>query len=453
MTSVSVTRPVHRAPRRTVRAHPNAVLTAIGVGAVGVLVLWWIDTPYVAGLGDWLTNAGRITGLLAGYGIAVLVALMARIPAVDRGVGSDRLVRWHAMGGRYVVCTSVAHTLLTIWGYAVTEATGVVRETVRLNLSYPDVWKATVAVVLLVGIGIISARAVRPRMRYETWYHLHFCTYLAAYLAFGHQLATGQEFMGNKPLQAAWYALYVGVAVLLAWYRVLVPVRNLFRHRLTVTRIAEEGRGVISIYLTGRRLHRLEAEPGQFFRWRFLTRDLWWAANPYSLSAQPRRDVLRITVKGLGDQSRALRRIRPGTRVLAEGPYGAFTAARRRHRKVLLIAGGVGITPVRALFESLPAGPGDLTLLYRAHRTEDLVFRGELEAIAAGRGARLHYVVGDRRRIGDPFTAPVLLSAIPDLRYHDVYLCGPPGMRDSAIGELRRAGVRRGRIHHESFEF
>ncbi|GAA4588924.1 ferredoxin reductase family protein [Planotetraspora phitsanulokensis] len=437
----------------TTGAIPAAAISAIGAGAVAVLGLWWANTPAVVGLDGWLTGAGRITGLLAGYAITVLLALMARIPVLEHGVGSDRLARWHSMGGRYVVCLAVSHTLLIIWGYAVTDGTGVVSETVTLNLTYPDVLKATVAVLLLVGVGIVSARAIRPRLRYETWFHLHFYTYLAAWLAFGHVLADGNEFIGNRPAQLAWYALYIGVALVLVWYRFLTPIRQALLHRFTVTRVIEEAPGVISIHIAGRRLDKLKIEPGQFFRWRFLTRGLWWSANPYSLSAAPRRSELRITVKDLGDHSRGLARIRPGTRVLAEGPYGSFTARRRTRRKVLLIAGGVGITPLRALFESIPAAPGDLTLLYRARTSEDLVFRTELEQISARRGTGLLYCVGPRSVVGDPFTPHSLTALVPHLPDHDVYVCGPTGMTGRVIPALRAAGVPRRRIHHESFEF
>src|SRR5215210_1441449 len=101
-------------------AHPTGVLAVIAAGAAASVLLWWHNTPSVSGLGDWLTNAGRVTGLLAGYAVVVLVALMARIPPLERGVGADRLARWHAMGGRYTVGLVVAHGLLIPWGYAVT---------------------------------------------------------------------------------------------------------------------------------------------------------------------------------------------------------------------------------------------------------------------------------------------------------------------------------------------
>ncbi|HET6210703.1 MAG TPA: ferric reductase-like transmembrane domain-containing protein, partial [Jatrophihabitans sp.] len=385
-------------PGTPLRADPNTVLAVLWIGAAAVLLLWWHDTPAIHSLGDWLTNAGRITGLLAGYLVVVLLALMARVPALERGVGTDRLARWHAMLGRYTVCLVLAHSLLIIWGYAVTAHQGVVGQTWTLLTSYPDVLMATVALGLLVAVGISSARAARRRLRYETWHFVHLYTYLAIALAFSHQFATGADFMHNRPARVLWSAMYLAVGGTLVWYRLLTPLLRAYRHQLRVVRVDRESVDTISVWITGRQLHRLGAEPGQFFRWRFLTRQLWWAGNPYSLSAVPTADYLRITVKGAGEHSRLLAELRPGTRVLAEGPFGAFPAGRRRRQRVLLLAGGVGITPIRALFESLPGAAGDITLIYRAHSQADVVFAPELEWIAQHRGARLLYVFGERGR-------------------------------------------------------
>src|SRR4029077_915641 len=100
----------------------------------------------------------------------------------------------------------------------------------------------------------------------------------------------------------------------------------------------------------------------------------------------PNDDYLRITAKRVGDHTSDLVRLEPGTRVIVEGPYGAMTAERRVHRKVLLIAGGIGITPLYALLEELDAEPGDLTLLYRARLEKDLALREESEQLAAKKG-------------------------------------------------------------------
>ena len=436
--------------RPLARADARVVVALIYLGGAAVLALWWHDTPSVSGVAGWLINAGRITGLLAGYAVVVLLALMARIPALERGIGTDRLARWHAMGGRYTVSLTVAHATLITWGYAVLAHRNGVAETWILLRSYPDVLAATVAGGLLVGVGITSARAARARMRYETWHFLHLYTYLAVALAFSHQFSTGADFIANTRARIVWSALYVAVGGALLWYRFLAPARAFVRHQLRVTAVQREAPGIYSVLIAGRHLDELDAEPGQFFRWRFLTRDRWWAANPYSLSA-PVQDgqLMRITVKDLGDHSNGVRTLRPGTRVLAEGPYGALTAARRTRAKVVLIAGGVGITPLRTLFETLPAQPGDLTLLYRASRATDVVFRAELDAIADARGATVHYLTGPQHRA--TFTARGLARLVPDLRHHDAYLCGPPGLTATVHAALRAAGVPARHIHHESF--
>ena len=436
---------------RRITAAP--AFAAIAAGAVLVLALWWHDTVYVSGLGDWLTNAGRIVGLECGYGIVVLLALMARVPALERGVGTDRLARWHAMGGRYVVSLAVAHTLLITWGYSVTAHRSFFGETADLNTQYADVLMATASVGLLVGVGVTSARAARRRMAYETWHFLHLYTYLALALAFSHQFSTGADFVDLRA-RVLWSMLYLAVAVILIRYRVIAPIQTALRHDLRVERIVTESRDTFSVYIEGRDIDRLRPQPGQFFRWRFLTRDLWWVAAPYSLSAPASADLLRITVRAAGRHSAAIAHLHPGTRIWAEGPYGALTAARRRRRKVLLIAGGVGITPLRALFETLPGGPGEVTLLYRASHDLDVVLRHELDDIAARRGSHVHYAIGPRDGAhGDPLSSPNLRRRFGDLRRHDVYLCGPDAMTTAARRSLRTLGVPASRIHDESFTF
>ena len=442
--------PLRRGPT-SLRARPNVVLLGVALGGAAVLLLWWRGTPHVHGMGDWLTNGGRITGLLAGYTIGIVLLFMARIPALEHGVGSDRLARWHAIGGRYIVSLVVFHVMLIVWGYAVTAHTNPVHQTASLITSYPDMAMATAAAGLLVFVGVVSARAARRRLRYETWYYLHLYTYLAVTLSFSHQLATGAQFISDPLARVAWSSFYIIIGALLVWHRLLSPVRSASRHRMKVVGLETEAPGVVSVYISGDHLDELDAQPGQFFRWRFLTREHWWAANPYSLSAAPRPHVLRITVKALGDHSRDLAGVRVGTKVLAEGPYGGFTAARRRRRKVLLIAAGVGITPIRTLFETLPGAPGDITLLYRVSSPTSALFQDELEAIARKRGQRF-YLLSGPRGASDPLSAGRLTKAIPDVRNHDVYLCGPPAMTDATVRTLVRCGVSRRRIHRESFE-
>jgi ferredoxin-NADP reductase len=433
---------------------PTVVLSLIGLGAAAVVALWWKDTPPTTNLGDLLTATGDILGLLGAYGFVVLVALMARLPPLEHGIGADRLARWHAMGGRYVITLITGHVVFIVWGYAVSAHESVTSQSISLLVNYPDILMATVAWFLLLGVAAFSARAARRRVSYETWYYAHLYTYLAIALAFSHQFANGPSFVSSFTARVVWSAMYVVVGALIVWYRVLTPLRMAARHRFTVLSVQPEAPGIVSVYISGRDLDLLGAEPGQFFRWRFLTGQLAWQSHPYSLSAMPRSDLMRITVKALGGHSNSMVGLRPGTRVIAEGPYGAFTPS-LSGRRVLLLAGGVGITPIRAMFAALSTRmPHAITLVYRASHPRDVVFSRELDAIAADQGASVHYVIGSRERLGyDPLDARNLQSLVPGLHRYEAYVCGPAGMTETAIASLRDAGIPRRRIHHESFDF
>jgi predicted ferric reductase len=322
---------------------------------------------------------------------------MARIPYVENRIGSDRAARVHRALGEYTVCLALAHALLIVFGYAAAARTGPLSEALDLELDYPDVLMATAALGLLLMTGVLSARAVRARLKYETWYLAHLYVYLAVALAFSHEFADGQDFSASTRNRALWIAAHAAVGAALLVNRIAVPLARSLRHDLRIARIAPEGPGVVSLYLTGRRLESLSAAPGQFLRWRFLAPGHWWQSHPYSLSAAPAPDGLRITVKDLGDHSARLAALRPGTRVWFEGPYGAFTTRRARARHVLLVAAGAGITPIRALYETVPGRGRDAVLLYRARRAEDLVLYRELEAIARRRGFGLYPLIGPHR--------------------------------------------------------
>jgi predicted ferric reductase len=461
-------RPVWRRPLLRLPRHILAIvlLALVAVGAAGTVWLWWRGTSHngIGTAGDAFIAAGRITGLLGAYLLLILVTLMARIPWLERRIGSDWLARAHRWLGTYVVTMLVLHATLLIAGLtlldhfplqASADHVPIASETVMVVLTYPDVLMATVALALLVAIGALSARAVRQRLPYEAWHFTHLYAYLAIVLAFSHQIAVGADFR-DRAARIGWSAAHALVLACVIRYRVGRPVLLALRHRLRVHSVVPQGDGVVSIYVTGRHLNRLGAQAGQFFRWRFLTRRTWSQAHPFSLSAAPRRDMLRLTVKAFGDHTRQLQNLRPGVPVIAEGPYGALTGLQRTRRRVLLLGGGIGVTPLRALLEALPGGPGDIALVLRGESARAMVFARELEALAAGRGAPLHYVLGRRPKCcsrHDPLSARRLQALVPDVAQRDVYICGSPGMMTTARRALREAGVPRWRIHAERFDF
>ncbi|HEV3173536.1 MAG TPA: ferredoxin reductase family protein [Actinocrinis sp.] len=452
-------RPMRRRPRGANNVRPDVrvavMLAAAAVGGVVLLGLFWADTQGLsfATSGEAFTTTGDALGMLAAYLLMVQVLMMARVPWLERGIGSDRLAAAHRRMGEWVVIVLIAHVGTIVVGYANGVAKAVPGEVVTLLMHTAYVGLAAVGTGFFLLIGLISLRAIRRRLPYELWYYIHLSVYVSLALAFAHQIVLGPTFSGNATARWAWGAAYVATGLAVIVFRIGGPLRLAYRHGLYVTAVKPEGPDTVSIYLGGRNLRRLGAQPGQFFRWRFLARGSWWQTHPFSLSAAPNREWLRVTVGALGNHSRALQNVKPGTRVLAEGPYGAFTAALRTRRKVLLLAGGIGITPLRALADALTSTATDIVLIYRASDMGEVVFAQELEWMQRNGRLTVHYLLGKRDAMPRPLSAERLKYLVPDVADRDVFLCGPPGMVEAARLALRRAGVNRRRLHHERFAF
>ena len=472
------TRPPGAAPvssesgwRSAVTARRNLVVPRWWRDAVGALT-WasllvvgglWVADGQVQELAGWASGTsslGRLTGLVSADLLLIQVLLMARIPMVERVYGQDELARRHRLVGFTSFTLMILHIVLIEVGYALSARANLLVEFWDLVVDYPGMLLALAGTVALVMVAVTSMKRARSRLRYESWHLLHLYAYLGVGLALPHQLWTGQEFLSHPYATFYWWSLWIAAAGAIVVWRIGVPIYRTLRHDLRVSAVVRESPTVVSIWTTGRHLDRLPVAAGQFFTWRFLTGPGWTRGHPYSLSAAPTGDHLRITVKDRGDGSRELAAIRPGTRVAIEGPYGRLHAGARTRRKVTLLAGGIGITPLRALLEDLPQAPDDVTLIYRARDENDLIFQDELEQLCTARGARLFFALGPRIPGRDSWLpqaaahlsdAEGLRQLVPDVARHDVYLCGAAAWMDAARAAARAAGVPEEQIHEERF--
>lgn len=428
-------------------ARPEVVartgLYAVLAANVAVVTVFFVQAGFASNA---LIVLGRLTGLYGALLMAFQLVLVARLPWFDRRIGMDRLTSWHRWTGFSVLWLLVAHGVFIVLGYTRSSDMGPVNQLVDLAETVEGVLRAIVALGIVIVIGVVSARFARRRLAYETWHFIHLYTYVAVVLAFTHQVAAGTSFASSKTATAYWYVLW-GLALASVFVgRLVLPLWRNWRHRLRVTAVVPEADNVVSIYMSGRNLDRMPARAGQFFMWRFLTRDRWWQANPFSLSAAPDGRQLRLTAKAAGAGSAALRHVKVGTRVFAEGPYGAFTALRRTRPESVLIAGGVGVTPIRALLEEIE---GHTVVIYRVATRQDAVLYDELQRLAFDKGAELRLLSGPVRP--DLLAPRELLRMVPDITDRDVFLCGPPPMMKSVLGNLRELGVPKQQIHFERF--
>ena len=430
----------------------NVALTLLGINGGIAIGLAMLHQP----ASDWtnpdlaITALSRVMAMLGTYFALVCLVLIARVPWLEQAVGQDRLVKWHRTLAPYSLYLIVGHVVLVSVGYAFLDEITVWQEFWRLVLNSGWMLPAFAGYIFMMLVGITSYKRARSKMKYETWWQLHLYSYLGIALAFGHQITSSQFFATNNYARYWWVAQYICVAAFILGFRIGAPLLASLRHDLRVEKVIRENHDTISVVVRGKNLNRLQAQGGQFFSWRFLHSESWWESHPYSLSASPRNDRMRITVKSLGDHSKWLKKLTPGTRVLIEGPYGVFTADQVKGKKVALIAGGVGITPIRAIMEELPRDT-EIDLIWRASTEDDLILREEVKELALSHNARVHFMVGSRKQF--PMSPGRIRATIPHINKCDVFMCGPDSMIDQARAALVSVGVHEDNIHDEAFAY
>jgi predicted ferric reductase len=431
------------------------LLYAVGVALI--FYFWWQASGHRTTATALSINVaiGNLTGLIGTYAILWQLVLLGRLTVLENAFGLERLTWLHKWNGYLALALILVHTLLLTIGFGLADRLGLIPQFVNFLTTWRDVLQATVGTILLVVVVFISIGIVRRGLKYETWYFTHLFTYLAILLAFSHQFSVGLDFENAPAFRLYWYALYVLAIGALVWFRLLVPLWQVYYYRLRVERIGPANATATSVYITGRHLDKLRYEPGQFMIWRFFTKSRWWQAHPFSLSVAPNGQYLRLTAKAVGDFTSTLPALRPGTLVSTDGPHGNFTLSRTTGQNLLFIAGGIGITPIRAMLEHLPPN-ANAAVLYAARTQAELAFTEELKNFTVRSGINLHYITSDEEVPGLThgfLTAETLRALVPDAATREVLLCGPPVMMDVVTKNLIKLGVPRHHIHTERFAY
>jgi len=443
---------------RTDSAWKDMLETVFWLSGVGALSLMLATNVAVSSVGDALTTIGRATGIVAATMMMVQLLVIARVPLIEKRLGHDRAALLHGRLGRIGFIVIFVHVATLVLGYAARTNSGWWDQAWSFALHYGD--EMTLSVIgfwLLIAIVVTSLAAVRAKWKYENWHAVHMLTYVVIAFSIPHQFVYGTTFSGIAATAtdtfARWYwaimwTVSVGAFLVFRWLR---PLWHLARRQITVARVDHNADGTISVWMTGRGLERMHARAGQFFLFRFLAPGMWNQAHPFSLSQSPRGDVMRITVKPVGDFTSAMADLLPGTKVMAEGPLGRFTTLHRRAHGTVLIGAGSGIAPMVSLLEELD-GSGPTVVILRASTPEQVPHLDEVRALAEARGAALYLLTG-RRSAGwlPQGMAARMTQLAPALVASDVYVCGPQPWVETILAEARACGTPEEQLHLEEF--
>ncbi len=424
------------------------LISAVWLSSSGKL----IGTGYV----PTLIAFARLAGLLAAFTVLTQVVLVSRVTFIERDFGLDRLTRMHRWNGFAALVLVFMHVPTLILAYSTVYGVQPPEVLPLFFQNFEDTLQAFIAEILLVIVAVSSLVIARKRLRYEWWYAIHLLTYLVVLFSFGHQIENGRELAKLEWFRTYWIALYGLVFLLVVYYRFARQLLLYKQQDFRVARIVEEASGVHSVYLRGKNIRNFHYTAGQFGKFRFLAKGFWLQEHPFSFSIEPNSDELRISVKTLGDFTASIAQLPENTRVIVDGPYGRFTTERITQKRVVYIAGGIGITPIRSMLGALAESGSQkkVWLFYSTKASSERVFEKELARISRDMDLSLRNVVQEgpkKRDIAGMFSVDVLKKELKNLSGTDFYICGPPGMMRAIKTQLLDAGVAPVNIHTEEF--
>ncbi|MEK7538507.1 MAG: ferredoxin reductase family protein [Patescibacteria group bacterium] len=447
---------LYYAPPSSKNVKKISIYALFVVNIAVIFALWWGNSgPYVMNPdgGNLFVGLGRIFGLLAEYFLLVQLMLVGRVKWIEHVFGFDRLNAVHRFIGYSIPLFLISHVSLLTLGYAEANGLTLTAQFIAFLTGNNEILYALVALFLFLFVIGMSIAIVRRKLRYETWYFVHLSVYLAILLALQHQLGAG-DLWGGWAL-SYWYALNFSVFGFVLAYRFVRPLYFFGKHRFVIEDVVAETPDTYSLYITGKNMEQFKFEAGQYANITLLARGMWYT-HPFSFSTAYNGKFIRFTIKSLGDYTSQVRRLKPGTKVIIDGPLGLFVEERALRKKFLLIAGGIGVTPLRSMVESLAFKNKDAVLLYGGKTADDLAFKKEFESLCQSTASVVvHYILSTQTPHYESgyIDKEKIARLVPDFATREVFLCGPPPMMKATVENLSGLGFSGDHIHFEKFSF
>ena len=380
--------------------------------------------------------------------------LTARFRYVTDPWGEDVIYHFHRQISLIAVGLVVAHPLILF----------VVRpELLALLNSIQAPWRArfaAVSIYSLIALVVMALWRTKLKINYEVWHLTHIALALVA-VAAGLLHMIGWGFYLDDPWKRSlWIGLTVFWIGLLLYVRIVKPLFML-RRPYHVSEVRKERGDTVTLVMQPDGHAGFRFRPGQFGWMTLWGSPFKITGHPFSFSssAEAVDGRVEMTIRNLGDFTSAVDKVPVGQRVYIDGPYGAFTIGNPADMHVL-IAGGVGITPMTSMIRTLAdrGDPRPVILLYGSKDWESITFREELETLKARLNLTVVHVLADPPPgwTGERgfITAEVFKRHLPPpYADHEYFICGPNVMMDAIEAALGQMKVPISKYHSERYSF
>lgn len=395
-------------------------------------------------------EVGQIAGVTGISLLAIQILLTSRIPFIEKGVGYDRLIRWHNTNAKIMLFFLLSHPVLLTWKYLSLTFAEILEIISAYTISH---YLGISALILMIFIAVISIYRKLLRIPYHIWKKIHLITYVIAAFGFLHSFALAFQYRGlSAPITWWWIGLMIIIVISIINHYLLSSSR---KFEYVVSSVRSIASNVTSLVLKPTS-KRMSFQAGQF-AYISLKDSFSKEEHPFTIASDPRDDTLEFVIKNNGDYTSQISRVKEGTTVMVEGPYGVLSNI-QMPGPFVFVAGGIGITPLMSMLRHMK-GKEDTphTHLYYGNRTsDDIAFYDELVSLQESEPwFEVTFVLSHERKENMPhgrITADFITKDMQHLRLANYFIVGPPSMMKSIEKGLISKGVNKTQIFTEKFE-
>lgn len=384
-------------------------------------------------------SIGQLFGLLNIALLSLMPLLSSRFHPLEKGVGQDRLLRWHSNIAKTAFVLILLHPALIIGRYLLERLSIFEIAEFYNSIGY---WLGYVMLISLIITIVTSIYTRKIRLNYEVWKIIHYLNYVILIGMFIHSFFLGTHTQEGEPLYYWWLGLMIIVAFGMFNRLVMIPLK---RKKYEVVKIENETEEVISVYMKPLE-ERINFSPGQFAYARFYSLNISSEEHHFTLSGSPNDKYLRYSIKSVGDYTKDISKIKVGDKVGIDGPYGAFSNE-GMSGPFLFIAGGIGVTPLMSMILAMRDQPEKekVILMYSAGSFNEMAFKKELEKLSKEDWFEVQFF--DRRLEEEDLKKALTTIKAPP----KVFLVGPEPMMDSIEKMLVSLKIPSSNIFTEKF--
>ena len=421
-------------------------------GTLAITTLLWLAGRVEAGIGGhmWPFLAPSQITMLLSFSCASLALLaVVRAQALEPLFGGlDQGIRLHRRLGLWALLLLVAHVVLLVLDAA---ANG--RSVGVMLVPFWSDEARTIDIIAFYGLIGLGLLAYERRMRHERWLALHRLIGLVFLVGTAHAALQESTIQLYEPLRT-WIVILL-LAGTAAWiYRVFLFTTFGPRFRYRVHRLVQRGADVVDLEMRPVD-RRMMYQPGTFAFLRVPSlRSHRRELHPFSLSSTPVERELRVSVRQVGDFTRALSSLKSGDEVEVFGAFGGFTPHHfAPYRRMVWIGAGIGITPFLGMlgFEMSNNDFRRIWLYYVTRTQDDAVYDAEIRDRFLAADSYIDYIPWITSERGRLTAAEVAREVALD--GYAVMLCGSKPFVEAMARQFRELGVEHERIILEELQF